>query len=254
MNDYFWQLAWRAPGLEPGTILASEDIPLDRTSDNDLSPIVNWQYTPEQKGLHYTYKYFDLHLREGFYYTDPGKSVPVDHTYRSHQFHSNTEKTLGLFYKKNGCLQIVDEITKGYPDTPESLIRISSVSDPGLIQTDPAVPAQPPAAIGKEPEHGYCYYFQKTALAQQMNDQEKAYSYAMDILSSGLRPVYAPDLAPVISAFLQSGDIQSAESMLASTSVSNEDMDYLCTYWKTTVPAIDDNEDLYLFYKSHGCM
>ena len=136
----------------------------------------------------------------------------------------------------------------------ESLIRISSVSDLDLIQTDMTVSAQPPAAIGKEPEHGYCYYFQKTALAQQMNDQEKAYSYAKEVLSSDLRPVYAPDLAPVVSAFLQAGDIQNAESLIASTSISNEDMDYLCTYWKTAVPAIDDNEDLNLFYKSHGCM
>lgn len=254
MNDYFWQLAWRAPALEPGTILASEDIPLDRTSDNDLSPIVNWQYAPEHKGLHYIYKYFDLHLREGFYYTDPGKIIPVDHTYRSHQFHSDTSKTLGLFYKKNGCLQIIDEAAAGYPGMPESLIRISSVSDLDLIQTDMTVPAQPPPAIGKEPEHGYCYYFQKTALAQQMNDQEKAYSFAKEVLSSDLRPVYAPDLAPVVSAFLQAGDIQNAESLIASTSISNEDMDYLCTYWKTAVPSIDDNEDLNLFYKSHGCM
>lgn len=254
MNDYFWQLAWRAPGLEPGTILASEDIPLDRTSDNDLSPIVNWQYAPEQKGLHYSYKYFDLHLREGFYYTDPGIRVPVDHIYRSHQFHSNTDKTLGLFYKKNGCLQIADEATAGYPDMPESLIRISSLSDQNLIITDTASPAKPPAAIGKEPEHGYCYYFQKTALAQQMNDPEKAYSYAMSVLSSDLRPVYAPDLAPVVSAFLQAGDIQNAESLVASISISNEDMDYLCSYWKNTVPGMDENEDLYLFYKSHGCM
>ena len=254
MNDYFWQLAWRAPALEPGTILASEDIPLDRTSDNDLSPIVNWQYVPEQKGLRYTYKYFDLHLREGFYYTDPGKTIPVDHTYRSHQFQSNTDKTLGLFYKKNGCLQIVDEITKSYPDMPESLIHISSLSDPDLILTNTAVPAKPPAAIGNEPEHGYCYYFQKTALAQQMNDQDKAYSYAVNVLSSDLHPVYAPDLAPVVLAFLQAGDIQNAEAMLASTSISNEDMDYLCTYWNNSIPDIDDNEDLHLFYKSHGCM
>jgi fatty acid desaturase len=53
MNDYFWQLAWRAPQLQAGTILVSEQIPLDRYSDSDLTPIVNWQYAPALKGNTY---------------------------------------------------------------------------------------------------------------------------------------------------------------------------------------------------------
>ena len=107
MNDYFWQLAWRVPGLEEGTIIATEAFPLDRTSDNDLSPVINWQYSPETRGLNYTFKYFDLDLREEFYYADPNTPVPVDHTYRSHSFSSNTEKTLGIFYRKNGCMPAI---------------------------------------------------------------------------------------------------------------------------------------------------
>ncbi len=57
MADYFWQLAWRAPGLEKGTILVSA-IPLNRYSDSDLTPVVNWQYSPDLKGYAYDYKYF----------------------------------------------------------------------------------------------------------------------------------------------------------------------------------------------------
>ena len=182
MNDYFWQLAWRMPQLDKGTILVSEDIPLDRTSDNDLTPIVNWQYAPENRGLQYDYKYFDLHLRESQYYAEPGKNVEVDHIYRSHSFLSSTEKTLGIYYKKNGCLQVLDSSNNNYPDLPESLRRIASISDIDLIQLSPENHAVPPAAIGPEPEHDYCYYFQKTTLAQQNGKNDEAYELAAEAL------------------------------------------------------------------------
>ena len=252
MNDYFWQLAWRMPGLEEGTIIATEAFPLDRTSDNDLSPVVNWQYSPETRGLNYTYKYFDLDLREDFYYADPNKPVPVDHTYRSHSFSSNTEKTLGIFYLKNGCMQIIDGSNTGYPALPDSLIRISGRSDPKLIHTNPEKPAQPPAPIGPEPEHGYCWYFQQTALAQQSGDINAAHNFASEALRSDLHPTYASDLAPLVLAFLQAADFENAEAMLSNNQVGSNDWNYLCGYWRTHLT--DNNEDgLNSFYHDHNC-
>ena len=252
MNDYFWQMAWRAPGLAQGTIIASDEIPLDRYSDNDLTPIVNWQYSPEKRGPVYDYNYFDLDLREGFYYSDPGKTMPVEHGYRSHFFQSDTGKTLAVFYKKNGCLQIIDTLNSGYPGLPESIGRIASLSDPGLILTDPETPAVPPEAIGAEPEHGYCYYFQKISLARQTGDNETAHQLAAEALNADLAPVYAPDLAPVVLAFLQSGDISGAELMLGKGQIGSADRNYLCGYWMKSLP--EDDGDLSEFYKSHGCL
>ncbi len=252
MNDYFWQLAWRVPGLEEGTIIATEAFPLDRTSDNDLSPVINWQYSPEARGLNYTYKYFDLDLREDFYYADPNTPVQVDHTYRSHSFSSNTEKTLGIFYRKNGCMQIIDGSNNGYPALPDSLIRISGRSDPELIQTSPERLAQPPAPIGPEPEHGYCWYFQQTALAQQSGDINAAHDFASEALRSDLHPTYASDLAPLVLAFLQAADFENAEAMLSNNQVGSNDWNYLCGYWKTHLT--DNNEDgLKSFYHDHNC-
>ncbi len=254
MNDYFWQLAWRAPDLEKGTILVSDEIPLDRYSDNDISPIVNWQYAPENRGLSYDYKYFDLDLREETYYADPETPVQVDHTYRTHSFASNTKQTLGLYYRKNGCLQIIDSQTKNYPDLPDSLKRIAGISDTGLILKDSSTAAVPPEAIGPEPKHGYCYYYQKTALAQQSGDSITAYTYASEILNSDLRPVYAPDLAPVVLAMIEIKDYSGADTLISRSEISTSDGEYLCSYWKHSLPADPDNGSLTDFYKRHGCL
>ena len=197
--------------------------------------MVNWQYAPERKGLNYAYKFFDLDLREGFYYTDPQTPAAVDHTYRSHSFFSTTEKTLGIFYRKNGCLQIIDEHNTNYPGLPDSLQHIAGLSDPKLIHTSPDKPAVPPAAVGAEGEHGYCYYFQKTTLAQQEEDPEQAYSFALQIVQNGLHPVYAPDLAPVILAFLVKEDYENAETLLSGNQIGSSDTGYLCEYWQETL-------------------
>lgn len=254
MNDYFWQLAWRAPGLEKGTILVSDEIPLDRYSDNDISPIINWQYAPDNRGLSYDYKYFDLDLREEVYYADLNETVPVDHTYRTHSFSSNTEKTLGLFYKKAGCLQIISPQTRSYPDLPDSLARIAEISDTDLILSNSVSSAVPPLSIGPEPEHGYCYYYQKTALAQQFGDSVTAYSYASEVLNSDLRPVYAPDLAPVVLALIKISEYSGADELISRSEISSSDREFLCSYWKYSIPSDPDNAKLTDFYKRHGCL
>ena len=254
MNDYFWQLAWRVPGLEQGTILVSDEIPLDRYSDNDITPIVNWQFAPENRGLVYDYKYFDLDLRGQTYYSNPKKPVPVDHTYRTHSFVSDTGKTLGLFYRKNGCLQIIVPQNQKYPDLPDSLNRIAGISDTGLILTNTVAPAVPPLSIGPEPEHGYCYYYQKTALAQQVGDNAAAYLYASEVLNSDLRPVYAPDLAPLVLAMIEIGDYTGADTLISRSEISAADMDFLCSYWKFGTDPDAAGENLTEFYKRHGCL
>ena len=151
-------------------------------------------------------------------------------------------------------MQIIDSSNTGYPGLPDSLIHIAPISDINLIQTKPNQEAIPPAAIGKEPEHGYCYYFQKTALAQQSGDSELAYSFAQETLNQDLHPQYAPDLAPMILAFLEKEDYDSADSLISGSQIGSDDRDYLCTYWTNKLQDRFSDPELQNFYKSHGCL
>ena len=140
----------------------------------------------------------------------------------------------------------------GYPALSESLIRISGRSDPELILTNPDTPAQPPAPIGPEPEHGYCRYFQQTTLAQQTGDIDAAHDFASEALHRDLHPTYASDLAPLVLAFLQSADFENAEAMLSNNQVGSNDWNYLCGYWKNHLPE-SNNDGLKSFYRDHNC-
>lgn len=229
MADYFWQLAWRAPGLEKGTILVSEAIPLNRYSDNDLTPVVNWQYAPDLKGFSYDYKYFDLDLRYQSYFEGQEAGTPLSHTYRSHVFESNSGKVLALFYRENGCLRVLNYETRDYPDLPQNLISMVKQSDPALIQLAPQNgSAVPPASLGKEPPHGYCYFYQQIERARQQGDSQAELAAASQLLDQQLSPNDPLDWYPVVRVLAGSGEFERLVPILKSAEDSERAGNFLC--------------------------
>ncbi len=202
MNDYFWQLAWRAPGLQSGTILVSDEIPLDRYSDSDLTPVINWQYAPSLTGNRYQYKYFDLHMRADTFFSNPQPGQEISHNYRSHIFQSTTDQILAVFYRKDACLWVITEDNRDYPGLPESIFHIAGISDQDMILMDVNPLANPPEAIGKEPEHGFCYFFQKTSLELQRGDFTEALTFASQALDLNLEAKDPVDWTPLAKAFV----------------------------------------------------
>ena len=207
LNDYFWQLAWRAPALQPGTTLISADIPLDRTSDNDLTPIVNWQYAPELRGTAYAYKYFDLHLRYDDFFASSSPGSPIEHTYRSHTFRGATDQVLALTYKAGGCLWTLTEREREFPGLDPDLAALIPISSNERIELNASAPALPPAAIGPEPARSYCYTFQRLRSAEQADNLEAARRLAAQLENDPeLRPGDPFDYIPAVLAFAAIGN------------------------------------------------
>ena len=207
LNDYFWQLAWRAPALQPGTTLISADIPLDRTSDNDLTPIVNWQYAPELRGTAYAYKYFDLHLRYDDFFASSSPGSPIEHTYRSHTFLGATDQVLALTYKTGSCLWTLTEREREFPGLDPDLAALIPISSNERIELNASAPALPPAAIGPEPARSYCYTFQRLRSAEQADNLEAARRLAAQLENDPeLRPSDPFDYIPAVLAFAAIGN------------------------------------------------
>jgi hypothetical protein len=49
-RDFFWQLTWRAPGLQTGTAVLTTEIPFPYDNDHSLLFPMNWTYDPIQAG------------------------------------------------------------------------------------------------------------------------------------------------------------------------------------------------------------
>jgi hypothetical protein len=168
----FWQMTWRAPGMEPGTTVLINEGALDYYADNSLSAALNWVYAPDNHSDQMDYVLFYPRTRlktVALPKLDPG--FPVYFNYEAGEFHGNTSQILSMYYAPPGCLRILDPeveaVNRLIPET--SLMRFAAhLTEPGLILAEPRT--KMPEVYDPEPEHGFCYFFQKADFARQFKD------------------------------------------------------------------------------------
>lgn len=210
-RQYFWQLSWRAPLLEKGTLLTGQYPAMALTEGYQLSYPANLIYYPDSPlpqitGEVLTADTLPEFLREG---TRPIERRTVPQLL-------NFANTLVAFLPREGaCLQVVDGRRPVLPDNADALIRLvaphSRLSD---ILTD-AEPAMPPASIfGAEPPHGWCYYYQKVSLALQRGEYESAAGLADQARAGGFAAGDPSEWLPLAEAYVYAGQYEKAAPLL----------------------------------------
>lgn len=168
----FWQMTWRAPGLKPDTVvLMNEELAF--YADNSLSAPLNWIYAPNSDADQINYVLFYPTNRLNSSLPALEKDIPIQYDYIAGRFNGNTSQAVAFYYDPPACLRLLD------PDLDsnnrfildESLMREAAAlsNQEQILSTSPAVM---PAIYGPEPEHGWCYYFEKAELARQARDWE----------------------------------------------------------------------------------
>lgn len=167
---FFWQLRWRVPGLQPGTLLFTNDLPLRYYSDNSLTAPLNWIYAGENPSAEVPYALYYPSVRLGKSLPALQPGLPVLQDYLVAPFHGSTSQAVTLYYNPPSCLRLIDpQIEKHYLGLPALMREASALSDPHWI--DPQGDAQLPAWLyNPEPAHGWCYYFEQADLARQQGD------------------------------------------------------------------------------------
>ncbi|HEY9078229.1 MAG TPA: hypothetical protein VIO61_16965 [Anaerolineaceae bacterium] len=231
-RQFFWQLTWRAPGLQNGTLVLFDSIPLDRYADTDLTTALNWVYAPDLHERQLRYKFFDLSIRLGEEYVGlPGltEGLRVEHHHRSLEFVGSTSQMLVVDFTPPACLRILAKDTIGTGNITEKLESVLPLSKPDLMDTHPGQAARPPEAFGREPAHEWCYYYQKAELARQQADWKEVIRLATIVETMGYAPVSTIEWLPFIEGFVRLGDWQKAGeiSQLAAAKAKPD----VCTFW-----------------------
>jgi hypothetical protein len=183
-KDLFWQMTWRAPAIKPDTMVLLNEGALHYFADNSLGGGLNWIYAPDDhtRRVEYVLFYPTTRLRNVLPKLEPG--IPIEYDYLAGQFHGNTSQTLAMYYEPPGCLRILDadieRVNHMIPET--SLMRFSArLSSPELILDEPR--ARMPEFYGPEPEHDFCYYFERADLARQFKDWKTVVTLAETALA-----------------------------------------------------------------------
>ena len=168
-KNLFWQMTWRAPGLEKNTVvLINEE--LEYYADNSLSAVLNWVYAPDNHTDIVDYVLFYPTNR-----TDLSLSLdtPVKYDFLAGNFSGNTSQAVVFYFSPPRCLRLLDpEIDSQNRLIPEdSLLRNAALLSSSAPILSHSI-ARMPEVYMPEPAHGWCYYFEKADLARQQSDWE----------------------------------------------------------------------------------
>jgi len=172
-KGFFWQITWRAPGLKPGTLVLMNDA-LSFYADNSISAPLNWIYAPHNRSAKIDYVIFYPTNRLNASLPALTSNIPVHYDYLAGTFDGNTSQTVAFYDDPPACLRLLD------PDLDsnnrfiheESLMReASALSNADQVLREPY--AVMPGIYGPEPNHGWCYFFEKAELARQFGDWEE---------------------------------------------------------------------------------
>ncbi len=235
-KSFFWQMFWRIPDLQPGSILLSSDTPFEYSSDNSLTFPLNLTYAPQNHSRQIEYAYFFVSVRLGneLKSLDPG--LPVHQDYLAATFDSSSDNLVAVHFAPPGCFRVLHPVydkdlpvapamgedaalltETGLPVLPRSAAKALELSNLGQILSASGKDVMPPAILGPEPEHGWCYYFEKADLARQGENWDRVAELGDQVFAIPYYPDDYSEYLPFVEAYARAGRWEDARDLTRKT-------------------------------------
>jgi hypothetical protein len=229
-RDYYWQLAWRAPALQPQTAILSFEQPSASIPGYDASFALNVLYGgPLAEGI-VPYWFFTNDRFLNFELV-PGKRI--SYSDRNLSFAGNTSDAISVVRQGEGrCLQVLDATYAGQPFYENGQDQLVAVSNTARILPDAGADLPNRQVFGAEPPHTWCYYFERADLARQRADWQTVLQLEKEAKGLGFASSFGPEYIPFIEAHAQTADWKGAyELSLAAQAATQEMNPLLCSIW-----------------------
>lgn len=230
-RDLFWQMSWRIPSLEKNTTILTNDLPVTYFSDNSLSGPLNWIYSRPGEMDHVLY-FASIRLNRGL--PDLRLGLAFEQNYLAKTFHGNTSQMVVINFEPPRCLRVLDPQVDVENRLLVPLLRDAAVlSNTAMIRAENAV-TMPASLYAPEPEHRWCYYFEKADLARQVDDWEQVVELGDQAFRLDDSPNDPVERFVFIEGYAHMGDWEQAiELSKVSYRVSKEYVGpLLCRLWE----------------------
>jgi len=257
-RQLIWQLAWRIPALQPGTLLVTHELPFTYVTDQSLTAPINWIYATTIRDhdlpymLAYTKSRLNGNLLPGL---QPG--MPVSANFRTMTFQSTTDSVLVIFQENPGCLRIMDAYYSNantVPGVSYMLTDAIPLSNLDQILNSGSAPNLPSAVFGKEPSHTWCYYFEKAELARQMNDWQEVVRLGDEAEQNSFKALQPAENLVFIEGYGQVGQTEKAVQISRTVLQQKPDLQpALCEVWTRILDANSQLESTASFLAELQC-
>jgi hypothetical protein len=210
---FFQQLLWRAPMIEKGTAIFTDEEIMGIMGEYPLSFAIGVNYHVGDVGTSPHYWYFP------FYYTHPDvdlllQGVPLEYTRLNMKFEGNSNQMLLLDFnpEMKRCLWVLQEQDTNLRLVSNDVRRLAAGSDINLIQQT-GISAPPEDIYGKTNTDTWCYYFQKADLARQYQQWDEVVRLWDEAQSAGHRADNGFEYIPFIEGLGHSGDWEQVKTL-----------------------------------------
>ena len=217
-KDLYWQMVWRMPNLQKGTTLWTYQFPENAYYTGPaLGAQINWTYgdtNVSNEKISYDFLIINSGQNKFIEELSPNKDITTFN--RTYSFQGNTSETIYLHKESKKCLRILDDsftpLKTVVTDYNKEMIDASSLSNLYLINENDGNDANPIiGVVGPEPEHDWCYYFEKAELARQQQDYSKVVSLLEEAQNRDLEPNDSTEFFPFIEALGKTSNWTEAE-------------------------------------------
>ena len=224
-RELWWQMSWRAPMLKEGTLLFVS-MPFGFAEDYEIYGPANMVYYPGQ-GIKVSAEVLNgstaVLIQQGV--EDAGNYnrdvyVPKDYS----------KSLIAAFPTAGSCLHVLDGRQVELPGySGDGIVTdVAHYSHIDQIDTTGHPATVPGQIFGREPEHDWCYYYQKMSLARQMGDWQSVAQLADEAQSLGLRPDDYSEWMPALEAYAGLGETKKARQAAAIIKSDRDMRFFLC--------------------------
>jgi hypothetical protein len=214
-RDFWWQVAWRTPQIEPGvTLIASyPDSPL--SEDYFVWGPANLIYYPEKQATNPV----EIQLPASVLTDDAVLNIITNGGVETPLRRGNyLERDFGnvlvmIQSQSNGCVRLINgDVPELSPADPHRLLLIAPYSRLENVATEGEFKTPPTIVFGEEPAHGWCYYYQKADLARQRGEWEQIPVLLKQALDEGQYPEDGLEWMPFLQASAVLNDVDKVRS------------------------------------------
>ena len=244
-QDFYWQLSWRAPYLKPGTAIFFENEPFPEQGLFSTSAAINLLYpqetSPEEPVAYWAYA---LNPRFSERLPDPANSG-LNAAFRSFYFEGNTNHSIFVHFdpQRSNCWWLLGPEDSANPylsDLEKNWLSLTNFDQISAAAPGDASPSLD--LFGPEPEHDWCYLYQKADLARQNENWQQAAAFGDQALALGFTPDARSsnvprEWLPFIESYAHTGQWDIATELTLTASL--QDPKYggmLCNLWSSLTP------------------
>ena len=214
-RNFWWQVAWRAPQIQPGVTLIASYPGSSLSEDYFIWGPANLIYYPEKQEANPVEIQIpaavltdDVVLEIS---TNGGVETPLR---RGNYLERDFGNVLVMIQSRsNGCVRIINgDVPELSPSDQHRLLLIAPYSRLENVVTEGEFQTPPEVVFGQEPEHDWCFYYQKADLARQRGEWEQIPDLLKEALDQGYYPEDGLEWMPFLQANAVLGNVDKMRS------------------------------------------